>query len=98
MENIPQEIGGTHYQQGVTTSPWDLQKVMKTSGSPFVDARRCDIIKYAFRVKGSLDVMLMDLHKIKHCAEAAIAELETLAGKCPLRAHLATIWRHRREF
>ncbi len=75
----PQEIGGTHYQQGVQTSPWDLQKVMKTSGSPFVDARRADIIKYAFRVKGGTrDTMLMDLHKVRHCADAAIAELETL--------------------
>ena len=71
----PQEIGGTHYNQGVSTSPWDLQREMKTSGVPFVDARRADIIKYVFRVKGSKDNMLMDLNKAKHCIESAIEVL-----------------------
>jgi len=72
----PQEIGGTHYKQGVKTSPWDLQRAMETSGSPFVDARRADAIKYAFRIKGDTKKLIEDLKKAKHCIEAAIAVLE----------------------
>jgi len=72
----PQEIGGTHYQQGVKTSPWDLQRAMETSGSPFVDARRADVIKYVFRKKGDAEKMIEDHRKAMHCLAAAIAELE----------------------
>lgn len=73
----PQEIGGTHYQQGIKTSPWDLQRVMESSGSPFTDARRADVIKYVFRKKGDTAKMLEDHRKAMHCLSAAILELET---------------------
>lgn len=59
--------GGTHYAGKV--DPWELQRTMQTSGSAFVDARRADAIKYAWRNKGNL---LEDLRKAKHCLEAAI--------------------------
>ena len=72
----PLEIGGTHYKQGVKTSPWDLQKSMETSGNVFADARRADAIKYTFRIKGDRKKLVEDLKKAKHCLEAAIAELE----------------------
>lgn len=55
--------------------PWELQKAMKTSGSAFVDARRCDAIKYAWRMKGNL---LEDLKKARHCLDGAIDELERI--------------------
>jgi hypothetical protein len=71
----PQEIGGTHYQQGIHTSPWDLQEQMESSGSAFVDARRCDALKYVFRKKGDRNTMLLDLEKARHCIEAAIRHL-----------------------
>lgn len=63
----------SHYQSASGVTPWDLQKALKSSGSPFVDARRCDAIKYCFRLK---DDVLADLRKAKHCLEAAIEELE----------------------
>lgn len=75
----PEEVGGTHYQQGVKTSPWDLQREMKTSGSVFVDVRRADAIKYIFRMKGDTGKLLEDLKKGQHCISAAIAELEKTA-------------------
>ena len=63
-----------HYQTPV--SPWDLQKHMHTSGDAFVDARRCDAIKYIFRNKENL---LEDLKKARHCLDAAISKLEPKA-------------------
>ena len=45
---------------------------MHSSGDAFVDARRCDAIKYIFRDKENL---LEDLKKAKHCLEAAIEQL-----------------------
>lgn len=76
MNKEPEEIGGTHYQQGLLVSPWDLQKTMKTSGSPFVDSRRSDAIKYTWRVKGDKLRLIEDLKKASHCIDAAIQELE----------------------
>lgn len=61
----------THYDKPVT--PWDLQRHMETSGSAFIDARRTDVIEYAFRMKGDL---LGDLKKARHCLDAAIEHLE----------------------
>jgi len=58
------------------TTPWDLQKCMKSSGNVFVDARRTDAIEYCFRIK---DDLLADLRKAKDCIEEAIKELETRA-------------------
>lgn len=60
-----------HYDKPVT--PWDLQQHMESSGSAFVDARRTDVIEYAFRMKGNL---LEDLKKARHCLDAAIQHLE----------------------
>ena len=77
--STPQEVGGTHYNQGVSTTPWDLQRAMKTSGVPFVDARRSDVIKYVFRIKGDYAKQIEDYKKAKHCIEAAIAVLESEA-------------------
>ena len=62
-----------HYQTPV--SPWDLQASMHSSGNAYVDARRCDAIKYIFRDKENL---LEDLKKAKHCIEAAINKLEAM--------------------
>jgi len=59
-----------HYDKPVT--PWMLQEHMETSGNAFVDARRADVIEYAFRIK---DDLKSDLLKAKHCLEAAIAQL-----------------------
>lgn len=59
-----------HYDKGV--QPWDLERVMESSGSVFVDARRTDAIEYCFRMKGNL---LEDLVKARHCLEAAIQHL-----------------------
>lgn len=64
--------GGQHYKTSV--DPWALQQTMATSGDAFVDARRADAIKYAWRVKG--DRLLEDLKKARHCLDAAIAKLE----------------------
>lgn len=72
----PQEIGGTHYQQGLRVSPWDLQAEMKTSGIAFVDARRADVLKYTFRLKDGLFTLLQDLKKARHCLDAGIEVLE----------------------
>ena len=72
----PEEIGGTHYGQGVTTSPWDLQQAMKSSGIVFVDARRTDVIEYCFRVKGDLPKMREDLSKAQHNLHEAIKRLD----------------------
>jgi hypothetical protein len=74
--NKPQEIGGTHYQQGVSTSPWDLQSTMKTSGDAFVDARRADALKYTWRMKGDTTKLIEDLKKARHCLDAAITRME----------------------
>lgn len=64
------QVGGTHYG---TLQPWDLQRVMKSWGNLFVDARRCDVMKYIFRKKSD---PLEDLKKARHCLDAAIAEME----------------------
>lgn len=64
----------SHYKPaGSGPTPWDLQKVMQTSGSCFVDARRTDAIEYCFRMKGDL---LADLKKARHCLDEAIAHIE----------------------
>lgn len=60
-----------HYQTKV--DPWELQRHMQSSGNAFVDARRADAIKYAFRKKEN---MLQDLKKARHCLDAAIERLE----------------------
>lgn len=60
-----------HYGTGLT--PWDLQRDMKSSGSLFVDARRTDIIEYAFRDKGQLK---SDMEKIIHNAQAVLDHLD----------------------
>lgn len=62
-----------HYQSPSGTTPWDLQRGMKSSGNAFVDGRRCDAIKYAFRVKQN---MAEDLRKAAHCLMEAVKELE----------------------
>lgn len=49
---------------------------MKSCGVPFVDARRTDIIEYAFRLKGGEEGLIADLKKAKHCCEAALELLE----------------------
>lgn len=66
-----------HYQRpGNKLQPWDLQLEMESSGSVFVDARRCDAMRYLFRVKDNLKE---DLAKAAHCLQAAVEELERLA-------------------
>lgn len=60
-----------HYDKAVT--PWDLERHMESSGNAFVDARRTDVIEYAFRIK---DDLLGDLKKARHCLDAAIQVLE----------------------
>lgn len=74
----PQEIGGTHYQEGVKVSPWSLQREMVSSGDAFVDARRADAIKYAFRVKGNHAKLLEDLRKAADSARAGAEHLEKM--------------------
>tara|TARA_R110000803_G_scaffold136034_1_gene202980 strand:+ start:7176 stop:7499 length:324 start_codon:yes stop_codon:yes gene_type:complete len=69
----PVEAGGAHYGD---VQPWDLQRKMPTSGNAFVDGRRCDVIKYAFRMKGDDYKLLDDLKKAQHCIEVAIECLE----------------------
>ena len=51
---------------------------MHSSGDAFVDARRCDAIKYIFRNKQNL---LEDLKKARHCIEAAISKLESSSSQ-----------------
>jgi hypothetical protein len=68
--------GGQHYAAKI--DPWELQRVMPSSGSAFVDARRADAIKYAWRLKGDKQKLLEDLKKARHCLDAAITELETI--------------------
>jgi len=75
LENIADKTP-SHYQSASGITPWDLQRGMKTSGSPFVDARRCDAIKYAFRVKEN---MVEDLRKAAHCLMEAAEEMERRA-------------------
>lgn len=67
-----------HYQSSSGTTPWDLQRGMKSSGNAFVDGRRCDAIKYAFRVKQN---MAEDLRKAAHCLMEAVAVLEAGGDK-----------------
>jgi hypothetical protein len=78
----PEEVDGTHYQQGFRVTPWDLQQVLESTGDVFVDGRRCDILKYVSRIKGEgknrIPKLLSDFRKAKHCIEAAIAKLEQL--------------------
>lgn len=66
------QIGGDHYLKPV--QPWDLMKVMDSSGNAFVDACRCNVIKYSFRKKTT--DMLEDLKKARHYLDAAIEALE----------------------
>lgn len=65
------QIGGDHYLKPV--QPWDLMKVMDSSGNAFVDACRCNVIKYSFRKKTD---MVEDLKKARHYLDAAIGVLE----------------------
>lgn len=69
-----------HYAGKVT--PWDLERSMRSTGNLFADARRTDIIEYAFRIKGDRDQQISDLRKIIHCAQAAIEELNA-PGQTP---------------
>lgn len=66
--------GGNHYESKV--DPWELQREMKSSGDAFVDARRADAIKYAWRMKGDKKKLLEDLKKARHCIDAAITQLQ----------------------
>lgn len=64
----------SHYSPtGSPVTPWALQEHMQSSGNAFVDARRADAIKYAFRVK---DDILSDLKKARHCLDEAIRVME----------------------
>lgn len=78
-DELKPEAGGDHYGK---LQPWHLQGVMETSGDAFIDARRCDALKYAFRMKGAppnrLHKLLDDLKKARHCLDAAITRLEKL--------------------
>lgn len=74
--NIVPNLVPAHYDKGV--QPWDLERVMETSGDCFVDARRTDVSEYSFRNKGC---MLEDLKKARHCLDAAIAHMEKLGMK-----------------
>ena len=62
-----------HYDKPVM--PWHLQEHMESSGSPFVDARRADVIEYAFRLKGGRAALIEDLLKARHCLDAAVEHL-----------------------
>ena len=73
-QGTTKEARGEHY--GERLQPWDLQKHMETSGDAFVDARRADALKYAFRIKGDKDKLIDDLEKAKHCLDAAISQLK----------------------
>lgn len=75
-QNTTPEAGGAHY--GSELQPWDLQRHMPTSGDAFVDGRRCDILKYGFRIKGDLNKLKDDMKKVVHCAQAAIDEIESM--------------------
>lgn len=77
------QVGGTHYKEGQAVSPWSLQKEMASSGNAFVDSRRADAIKYAFRMKGDLGKLLEDMTKAKHCLEAGIEELQRHINSLP---------------
>lgn len=78
----PEEVDGTHYQQGFRVTPWDLQAALESTGDVFVDGRRCDVIKYASRLKGvgkqRIPKLISDLRKARHCLDAAIARLEQM--------------------
>lgn len=76
VKNLEVNLVPAHYDKGV--QPWDLERVMETSGDCFVDARRTDIIEYIFRKKVS---MLEDMKKARHCLDAAIAHMEKLGMK-----------------
>lgn len=67
MNAVYSQIVPPHYDKKV--QPWDLERVMESSGNAFVDARRTDAIEYCFRMKGDL---LGDLLKARHCLDAAI--------------------------
>lgn len=68
------QVGGTHHYLKPPVQPWDLMKVMDTSGNAFVDMCRGAVIKYSFRKKSD---MLEDLKKARHYLDAAIEVLET---------------------
>lgn len=68
------DLTPAHYAKAVT--PWDLEKVMQSSGNCFVDSRRTDAIEYCFRMKGDL---LADLKKARHCLDEAIRVMEGAA-------------------
>ena len=74
LEINKKQVAGDHYQ--AETSPWDLQKSMKSSGNAFVDSRRSDAIRYAWRMKGDKKKLLEDLKKALHCLESGIEALE----------------------
>lgn len=78
-EKLTPEAGGRHYGE---LQPWDLQAVMESSGDAFVDGRRCDALKYVYRMKGEgslrLHKLLDDLRKAEHCCKAAADRLERL--------------------
>jgi len=69
--NNEEQLIPDHYNKGV--QPWDLERVMESSGDAFVDARRTDAIEYCFRKK---DNMLEDLQKARHCLDAAIEQMK----------------------
>lgn len=75
VEPLPSvdETKEKHYPK---LDPWKLQQEMESSGNAFVDARRADTIKYAFRMKGDKHKLLNDLKKARHCVDAAVKELE----------------------
>lgn len=64
----------SHYDKAI--QPWDLQRCMESSGNLFVDARRTDVIEYAFRMKGDRKQLRDDLLKAIDCLKASVEELE----------------------
>ena len=69
------EAGGKHYRAG-SVQPWDLTRHMESSGNAHVDSCRCNVIKYAFRLKGQGDEqtpkLLDDLRKAGHYIQEAV--------------------------
>lgn len=57
--------------------PWKLQEHMKSFGDAYIDARRCDAMKYVFRDKDRLK----DLIKARNCIDAAIKRLEATSAQ-----------------
>lgn len=66
------EAGGEHYGK---IQPWHLTRSMESSGNAHVDSMRCNVIKYAFRLKGEgkerIPKLIDDFRKAAHCMQEA---------------------------